>query len=105
VVGVQRTPRGPSLAHVTHVAEARSTPHTGPARLSAPLGVVRKGSHTDRCSARPHRYGTMRSWLLSRAQGDVLEVSVGTGRNFQVRPVAVAQAFRGMLQLVAVDRL
>ncbi|KXZ53082.1 hypothetical protein GPECTOR_8g74 [Gonium pectorale] len=27
-------------------------------------------------------YGTMRSWLLREARGDVLEVSVGTGRNF-----------------------
>ncbi|GLC72044.1 hypothetical protein PLESTF_001198100 [Pleodorina starrii] len=28
-------------------------------------------------------YGMMRKWLLYEAQGDVLEVSVGTGRNFQ----------------------
>ncbi|GLI64441.1 hypothetical protein VaNZ11_007711 [Volvox africanus] len=28
-------------------------------------------------------YGMMRRWLLHEARGDVLEVSVGTGRNFQ----------------------
>lgn len=37
-----------------------------------------------RCIIR-HRYGMMRRWLLREAYGDVLEVSVGTGRNFEVR--------------------
>ncbi|KAG2439369.1 hypothetical protein HXX76_004728 [Chlamydomonas incerta] len=41
-------------------------------------------------------YGTMRKWLLKQASGDVLEISVGTGRNFKYYDLSESSGIRSL---------
>ncbi|KAG2453444.1 hypothetical protein HYH02_001665 [Chlamydomonas schloesseri] len=41
-------------------------------------------------------YGTMRKWLLKQATGDVLEISVGTGRNFKYYDLSESSGIRSL---------